>query len=84
MTLCGPAPRHCPRPGPGALAAGRFARVSRAEFAAAGVARISLGSALARLTHRAIRDAGLAMFGAGDFTPLGEGMAGSEVDRLLG
>jgi len=66
-----------------ALAAGRFTRVSRAEFAAAGVARISLGSALARLTHRAIRDAGLAMFGAGDFTPLGEGMAGSEVDRLL-
>jgi 2-methylisocitrate lyase-like PEP mutase family enzyme len=66
-----------------ALAAGPYARVSRAEFAALGVARISLGSALARVTHRAIRDAGLAMFGAGDFTPLTQGMPGSEVDALL-
>ncbi len=66
-----------------ALAAGPYTRVSRAEFAALGVARISLGSALARVTHRAIRDAGLAMFGAGDFTPLAHGMAGTEVDALL-
>lgn len=68
-----------------ALAAGRFARVTRAEFAAAGVARISLGSALARLTHRVIRDAGAAMFGDdGDFSMLAAGMPGAEVDALLG
>lgn len=67
-----------------ALAVGPFTEVSRAEFAALGVARISLGSALARLTHRAIFDAGRAMFGAGDFAPLGHTIPGSEVDRLLG
>ena len=66
-----------------ALAAGPFTRVSRAEFAAAGVARISLGSALARATHRVIHDAARAMFDRGDFTPLGDGIAGGEVDRLL-
>lgn len=66
-----------------ALAAGRFARETRADFAAAGVARISLGSALARLTHRAIDDAARAIFGAGDFSPLTLGMPGGEVDKLL-
>ena len=66
-----------------ALAAGPYAKVTMAEFAAIGVARISLGSALARVTHRAIRDAAVAMFGAGDFTPLGQGMPGSEVDAML-
>ncbi|MFN0116163.1 MAG: isocitrate lyase/phosphoenolpyruvate mutase family protein [Paracoccaceae bacterium] len=67
-----------------ALAAGTFTRLTRADFAKLGVARISLGSSLARVTHRAIRDAALAMFGArGDFSPLGQGMPGSEVDGLL-
>lgn len=65
------------------LAAGPFTAVDRDEFAAAGVARISLGSALARVTHRAIRDAALAMFDRGDFSPLGHGVSGSEIDRLL-
>lgn len=67
-----------------ALAVGPLARVTRAEFAAAGVARISLGAALARVTHRAIRDAGAAIFGAGDFSALAQGMPGAEVDRMLG
>ncbi len=66
-----------------ALAAGPFTRLSRAEFAAMGIARISLGSALARVTHRMIRDAGVAMFGAGDFSALGAGLSGTEVDSLL-
>jgi 2-methylisocitrate lyase-like PEP mutase family enzyme len=66
-----------------ALAAGAFTRLSRADFAAIGVARISLGSSLARVTHRAIRDAAQAMFGEGSFLPLGQGMPGSEVDALL-
>ena len=66
-----------------ALAAGRYARLSLADFAALGVARVSLGSALARVTHRAIHDAALAMFGAGDFTPLTHTIAGSKIDPLL-
>ena len=65
-----------------ALAAGPFTRHTRAEFAAAGVARISLGSALARVTHKAISKAADAMFGQGDFSDL-RGMPGDAVDALL-
>ncbi len=65
------------------LVAGPYARMSRDEFAAMGAARLSLGSALARVTHKVIRDAGEAMFGRGDFTALTNGMSGSEVDALL-
>lgn len=66
-----------------ALAAGPFTAVSRQEYAEAGVARISLGSSLARATHRVIAEAARAMFDTGDFSPLGQGIGGSEVDRLL-
>ena len=69
-----------------ALAAGSFARHSRADFARAGVARISLGSALARATHRVIVEAGRAMFGEGSFEPLARGApegGGSAIDALL-
>ncbi len=66
-----------------ALAAGTFARHSRDEFAKLGIARISLGSALARVTHRVIHDAARAMFEAGDFSTLTIGMPGDEVDKLL-
>lgn len=65
-----------------ALVAGEWTRVDRATFASAGVARISLGSSLARATHRLIRDAGTAMFERGDFADIG-GIASSEVDDLL-
>ena len=65
-----------------ALAAGPFTRVSRSAFAAAGVARISLGAALARATHKVIADAAGAMFGQGDFSHLG-GISGDAVDALL-
>ncbi|MCG6901535.1 MAG: isocitrate lyase/phosphoenolpyruvate mutase family protein [Rhodobacter sp.] len=66
-----------------ALAAGPFARISRAEYSSAGIARISLGSALARVTHRAIHDAGRAMFEHGDFTPLTQALSGKTVDAML-
>ncbi len=66
-----------------ALAAGRFTKVSRAEYAAAGVARISLGSALARATHRVIHNAGRAMFEEGDFTPLSDGLPFDTLNALL-
>lgn len=65
------------------LAAGPFAKVSRAEMAAAGVARISLGSSLARVTHKAILDAGKAMFADGDFSALANGASGGTIDALL-
>ncbi len=66
-----------------ALAAGPLSQVGRADLAQAGVARISLGSALARVTHRVIRDAAQAMFDSGDFSMLGTGMPGGDVDALL-
>lgn len=66
-----------------ALCAGPFTKYSRDDFAKAGVARISQGSALARATHRVILEAGHAMLDDGDFTPLGRSVSGDEIDRLL-
>lgn len=65
-----------------AIAAGPFTKVSRQDFAAANVARISLGSALARATHRVILEAAMEMFGPGDFSSLG-GVSGDQIDLLL-
>lgn len=66
-----------------ALAAGKFAKVSRAEFAAIGVARISLGAALARVTHRVIHDAATAMFQNGDFNPLTQALPAAITDGFM-
>ena len=65
------------------LVAGPYAKTSKAEYAAMGAARLSLGSALARVTHRAIHDAGLAMLENGDFTALTNGISGAKVDAML-
>lgn len=65
------------------LTAEQFTIFSTADYAAAGVARLSLGSALARVTHAAINDAAIAMLDHGHFTPLGGAMAGDAVDALL-
>lgn len=66
-----------------ALAAGPFAKVGLDRFAAAGVARISLGGSLARATHRVIHDAAKAMFSAGDFRALANVLPAAETDALL-
>jgi 2-methylisocitrate lyase-like PEP mutase family enzyme len=71
-----------------ALAAGKFVHLPQAGFAAAGVARISVGGSLARLTHAAIRDAAKAMLGGGefpggDFSRLAGGIGAGIVDPLL-
>ena len=66
-----------------ALAAGRFVHVPLAEYAAAGVARISIGGGLARLTCATIRDAAQAMFGSGDFSPLAGAIGSGAVETLL-
>ncbi|MEM9431329.1 MAG: isocitrate lyase/phosphoenolpyruvate mutase family protein [Pseudomonadota bacterium] len=65
-----------------ALAAGPFAALTRAEFARAGVARISLGGALARATHEVIATWAAAIREDGRFnaTP---SMSGDLVDALL-
>ncbi|MEM9332796.1 MAG: isocitrate lyase/phosphoenolpyruvate mutase family protein [Pseudomonadota bacterium] len=65
------------------LCAGRLTVNSMAEFANAGVARISLGSMLSRVTHKAILDASKQMFGAGSFEALQAAASGSEIDDLL-
>ena len=65
-----------------ALIAGDFAGHGHAKFAAIGVARISLGSALARVTHRAIFDATQQMF-TGDFSALQNGISGDTIDKML-
>lgn len=66
-----------------ALVAGPFTKATQAEFATIGVARLSLGSSLARVTHRAMYDAGKAMFEAGDFTPLAKSIGSDRIDDLL-
>jgi 2-methylisocitrate lyase-like PEP mutase family enzyme len=66
------------------LAAGAYAKYTLADYAGIGIARVSLGSALARVTHRAIHDAGRAMLGDGDFTSLLSAMPGNDVDKMLG
>lgn len=65
------------------LVAGAYAKTPLADYAALGAARLSLGSALARVTHRVIHDAAEEMFGKGDFSRLQTAMSGSEVDKLL-
>ena len=65
------------------LAAGFANGLSRTEMADMGVARISLGAALARLTHQTIIDAGHAMFDRGDFTPMRHMAPSAVVDPML-
>lgn len=66
-----------------ALTAGPFTAISRDAFASIGIGRISLGSSLARATHRLIRDAASAMFDRGDFVALGRDVPGNEVAAIM-
>ncbi|MBV6657939.1 MAG: isocitrate lyase/phosphoenolpyruvate mutase family protein [Devosiaceae bacterium] len=65
-----------------ALAAGPYTQYDLRAFAAAGVARISLGSALARVTHQAILDAAGPVLSDGNFGLL-RGASGDAIDALL-
>ncbi|MDO6590672.1 isocitrate lyase/phosphoenolpyruvate mutase family protein [Loktanella sp. D2R18] len=66
-----------------ALVAGDFAGKSLDDFAKAGAARLSLGSALARVTHRAIYDAASEMFN-GQFSVLKDNGIGSDtIDQMM-
>ncbi len=65
------------------LAAGPYAKHPLSTYAKMGAARISLGSALARVTHAAILEAGRAILEDGDFSPLRNAASGSEIDKML-
>lgn len=66
-----------------ALAAGPFASYTREDFARIGVARISLGSALARAAHRRIIDAFSEIMEEGSFAMLKKTVSGDKVDAML-
>ena len=66
------------------LAAGPYSKVSQSDYAKMGLARISLGSALARATHRVIFDAAKGMFEEGDLSALSNALPGSIADGYLG
>ncbi|HMQ57483.1 MAG TPA: isocitrate lyase/phosphoenolpyruvate mutase family protein [Rhizobiaceae bacterium] len=66
-----------------ALAAGPLAAHSVAEMAGAGARRISVGSQVARLAHRAIHDSVRAMLDEGSFASFANAMSGGKVDALL-
>ena len=66
-----------------AICSGRFTEHSISEFARIGVARISLGSSVARLAQRAIYDSMQSIFETGTFGSLANGISGQTVDQLI-
>ena len=66
-----------------ALAAGALGRETVATLAACGVRRISLGSRIARATHKVICDAMAEITGGGDFARMPHVAPGSDIDVLL-
>jgi 2-methylisocitrate lyase-like PEP mutase family enzyme len=66
-----------------ALAAGSVQSMTISEIASLGVRRISTGSKIARVTHRAVHDCVAEMLGGGTFTHFNAAMSGDAVDALL-
>ena len=66
-----------------ALIAGAYSKQTQADFAKIGVARISLGSTLARITHRALHEAANQMLANGSFAALQNGISSDVIDDLL-
>ena len=67
-----------------ALIAGKYTKLDVAAYANINVARLSLGSSLARITHRAMFDAAQEMFQHGGFSLLGNSIGSDKIDPLLG
>jgi 2-methylisocitrate lyase-like PEP mutase family enzyme len=57
--------------------------LSLQDFAKAGVARISLGMALATATHSAVHNLSTSMFEHGDFSKLGNNISYGEIDKCV-
>lgn len=66
-----------------ALVTGKYSRQTVADFAAIGIARISLGASLARVCHRAMHDAARSMLDAGAFSDLGKGIPSADIDSFM-
>ncbi len=66
-----------------ALVAGDFCNYTLTDFARVGVARVSLGSSLARTTHTVINNSATQMFSHGDFASLLDAANGDEIDDML-
>lgn len=65
------------------LAVGAYAKPTRSEYAAMGVARISLGSGLARLIHAQIISSGKRIIEDGDFSDILRAAPGRDTEKLL-
>ena len=65
------------------VAGPKYTAQTLAYYGELGAARISLGSSLARVTHRAIHDAAEQMFGTGGFDILGNSISGDVIDAFL-
>lgn len=65
------------------LVAGDFCRYTVADFASIGVARLSLGGSLARLTQAAVQQAAAAMLDGGTFLSLAKAANGDEIEAML-
>ncbi len=66
-----------------ALAAGPFTKYSVSDFANIGVARISFGAALARVTHTAIVNSAKQMFEDGEFSSLSDTLGGEQIEAMF-
>ena len=65
------------------LAVGRMAKETRATLGDMNVARISIGSALARVTQAVMHGLGQSMIESGDFSGLRQAIGSDVVDKML-
>ena len=65
------------------LAVGQYAAIGKAEYAKMGIARISLGSGFARVTHAALINAARKVIDDGDFSDIMNAAPGKDVEALL-
>ncbi|MEM9012755.1 MAG: isocitrate lyase/phosphoenolpyruvate mutase family protein [Pseudomonadota bacterium] len=65
------------------LVAGPLTKLGKADFADAGVARLSLGPMLARTATQAVLRAGEAILSSGDFSRLADAADGRQIDKML-
>ena len=65
------------------LAVGAITKLSTQQLAAAGVARISLGSANVSEVHKVMHDTMMAILNQGDFSRLGNGLPSDYMEELL-
>ncbi|MGB0410145.1 MAG: isocitrate lyase/PEP mutase family protein [Pikeienuella sp.] len=65
------------------LAVGQYAAIPKSKYAAMGIARISLGSGIARVTQGALINAARKIISGGDFSDILNAAPGKDVEALL-